>query len=284
MPLVGHRELPSGRATLLRGAALSRRDGPVATMPNIVLVACNDWGHSRFDAAGSTVTLEAPRGHILVFGSEPVLALESGGPGEAMALAIADDVRQAVASDLGVPAVARLAGLAPAAPDPVVGAIAARLRSAVLRRSGLSALEGDRLLYRLYARLLETSFDGKPRGRGDGELDRRRLRRVVAFVEANLAAELSIADLAATAALSPFHFLRCFRRATGMTPHRFVLSRRLERARADLEAGDPVAVVAGRYGFSETWYFRSVYRKHHGPLLGPAPPDAYPARGAVHRG
>ncbi|WP_225770566.1 helix-turn-helix transcriptional regulator [Inquilinus sp. Marseille-Q2685] len=278
MPPVVHQTWSSGESVLIRCAGISPHEEPVAVAPNIVLVTFNDWGFGRFDVDGRQVVSQAPNDRVFVFGAGPASVLETGGPGEAMALAVDDGVRRAVADEMAVPAAASLAPFMPASPDPVVWAVAARLRGVMLRRTALSDLGGDQLLHQLWGRLLMTSFGGRPAGRGDGGLDPRRLRRVTEFIEANLAARLSVADLASTAALSPYHFLRSFRRTTGMTPHQFVLGRRMERARVELEAGEEIAAVARRYGFAETWYFRAVYRRYHGFPPGPASPEAYPAR------
>jgi AraC family transcriptional regulator len=59
------------------------------------------------------------------------------------------------------------------------------------------------------------------------------LERVLAFVDAHLDGELTLTKLADIAAMSPFHFLRSFRLATGATPGRFVRTRRF-RARTKL--------------------------------------------------
>ncbi|WP_395674953.1 helix-turn-helix domain-containing protein [Inquilinus sp.] len=285
MPPVAYHSWSSGDAVLIRCAAISPRDEPIPVPPHTVLVAFNDWKYGRFDVAGRMVTVESPRDRVPVFGAEPAWALETGGPGEAMALTVADGARRAIADEMGVPAAANLATVLATHPDPVVWAIAERMRGVTLRRTALPELEGDQLLHQLYGRILLTSFAGTPTGRrGDGRLDQRRLRRVMELIDADPAAELSVAELAATAALSPFHFLRSFRRATGLTPHQFVLARRMERARVELEAGAPVPVVARRHGFAETWYFRAVYRRHHGLPPGPVPPEAFPPRAARAEG
>ena len=59
------------------------------------------------------------------------------------------------------------------------------------------------------------------RGPGDqvtGGLPWSRLRRVVSYVQENLAGELRLAELSALVHMSPFHFARLFRKSTGVTP------------------------------------------------------------------
>ncbi|WP_035373742.1 helix-turn-helix domain-containing protein [Pseudoduganella violaceinigra] len=76
-----------------------------------------------------------------------------------------------------------------------------------------------------------------------------RLRAVQDYVEANLDRDLTLAELAAVAGFSVSHFKALFRHAVGMPVHRFVLGRRVERARQLLLAGQlsntEIALEAG---------------------------------------
>ena len=76
------------------------------------------------------------------------------------------------------------------------------------------------------------------------------LRRVEVFVEAGLDRPLPLADLAARAGLSVFHFARAFRVSTGLTPRAFVETRRIARARQLIaETTQPLAAIAVDTGF-----------------------------------
>ena len=76
------------------------------------------------------------------------------------------------------------------------------------------------------------------------------------FIEDHLGDELTVARLADEACLSPFHFARAFRSATGTAPHRYLTERRLERARTLLaEDALSIAEIAARCGFSSQSYF-----------------------------
>lgn len=96
-----------------------------------------------------------------------------------------------------------------------------------------------------------------------GALAPQRLRRVTDYVESQLAqADLSVADLAAIAHLSPYHFSRAFRQATGQAPHRFILQRRIARAQLHLsDGGDTLADIAYATGFSSQAHFSSMFRR-----------------------
>ena len=67
-----------------------------------------------------------------------------------------------------------------------------------------------------------------------GGLDKSRLRLVRDFVEANPDISLGLVELADEAGLSPCHFSRTFKGEYGISPHQYVIARRVERAKAML--------------------------------------------------
>lgn len=87
-------------------------------------------------------------------------------------------------------------------------------------------------------------------------------RRVREFIESNLEQPLVLADLAAVAGLSPYHFARMFKQSAGEPPHAYVLRRRVEQARG-LLAGSPLSLaeIAARCGFSNQSHFTGVFRR-----------------------
>jgi AraC family transcriptional regulator len=67
--------------------------------------------------------------------------------------------------------------------------------------------------------------------------------------------------LAAEAGLSPYHFARAFKRSVGSSPHRYVLRRRIERAKYHLAAGElSLAAVALACGFGSQSHFTARFR------------------------
>jgi AraC family transcriptional regulator len=106
------------------------------------------------------------------------------------------------------------------------------------------------------------------RGR-DGALPRGRLRAVVEYIVEHLEAGPSLAQMAAVARLNPYHFARQFKRATGLPPHQYVISRRVERAKELLQGGGDfsLAEVAARAGFSD----QSKFSRHFKRLVGVTP-------------
>ena len=71
------------------------------------------------------------------------------------------------------------------------------------------------------------------------------------------------------ARLSPYHFARQFKAATGLPPHRYVVARRVERAKQLLQGDGDVSLaeVAARAGFSD----QSQFCQHFKLLVGVTP-------------
>jgi AraC family transcriptional regulator len=101
------------------------------------------------------------------------------------------------------------------------------------------------------------------------QLDQTRLRRVLDYISAHVADEITLADLAGVACLSTFHFTRTFTRAMGIPPHRYVSRARLEKAMADIVAGRlPLAEIASSAGFSSQASFSRAFRRAMGMTPG----------------
>ena len=102
-----------------------------------------------------------------------------------------------------------------------------------------------------------------------GALDPRRLRRVKEFIEANLGDDLRVEALADEACLSPFHFARAFKAATGMTPHSYLSRLRIERAKLLIAEGkSPLVEIASLCGFSSQAYFTTWFKQFVGVTPG----------------
>ena len=94
------------------------------------------------------------------------------------------------------------------------------------------------------------------------------LARVRDYIEARLHEGLRLEDLAAEVGLSRFHFLRCFKRATGHTPQVFVQARRGARAKALLAQGLAPAEVAASVGLSDQPHLNRLLRRLYGITPG----------------
>jgi transcriptional regulator GlxA family with amidase domain len=99
-----------------------------------------------------------------------------------------------------------------------------------------------------------------PRARGG--LPPAIMRRVGEFVETRLAERLDVATLATSAGLSVFHFAREFRRSAGVTPHYYLMQKRVERAQQLLIASNlSLAEVALAAGFADQSHLARRFRQ-----------------------
>lgn len=88
---------------------------------------------------------------------------------------------------------------------------------------------------------------------------------VVRYMEDNLATPLSLDELAEKADISKYHFCRFFKKHIGMTPMKYLISRRIARARELLKKEDvPISMVAPAVGFNDMSSFTVQFKRFSG--------------------
>lgn len=91
-----------------------------------------------------------------------------------------------------------------------------------------------------------------------------KLKRVKDFICANLTRDLPLAEVAAVAEMTVFHFAKAFRGATGRAPHQYLIERRILRARTLLhDLSLSIRDVANAIGFTHS-YFTRIFARHMG--------------------
>lgn len=199
-----------------------------------------------------------------VTGGDPPVWIGVAEPSECIEFRPSETLRQSMCDELGVPRASKL-GDVNLRPDPVLLAASMRVRADAAGSWPLDQLEADVLIEALLRGLVLRYFGGKLPRATTLAFDDRKLSRVMDYLESNLSEDLSLDDLAQVAALSRYHFIRAFKATTGMTPHKFLLSRRMNKAAQRLaETGLPLDRIAKQVGYTNGHYFRRVFAQHFG--------------------
>ena len=91
------------------------------------------------------------------------------------------------------------------------------------------------------------------------------VREAIRYIDTHYAEAVTLADIAGHVHLSEIYFHNLFRRAVGVTPHRYVLSVRIAAAKKLLAASSlPFAEISARCGFGDQSYFHFVFRREEG--------------------
>jgi AraC family transcriptional regulator len=109
----------------------------------------------------------------------------------------------------------------------------------------------------------------RARVRAAAPLDPIKLREIDEFIESHLDKRLPLNSLAGRVGMSPFRFARLFKLATGLPPHRYVLRKRVERAKTMLRTTLlTVSEVAMLCGFASHSHFTDLFRRMVGMSPG----------------
>jgi AraC-like DNA-binding protein len=156
--------------------------------------------------------------------------------------------------------------------DPALEKLASALASVQECDPLFGRLYADSICNAITSRLLARQFTHlqvDPIGTANA-LSPPRVRRAIDYMEAHLPEPIGLADVAASIGLSRMHFAAQFRAATGLSPHKFLLHRRLEHARhLLLQSDDSVIDIAFRSGFRSHAHFSATFKR----LVGETPTD-----------
>jgi AraC-like DNA-binding protein len=89
-----------------------------------------------------------------------------------------------------------------------------------------------------------------------------KLERAAEYIRDNCTQLLKLEDICAAAQLSPSYLIRAFKQHYGMTPHAFLVNRRIQFARDQLRSGKLIADVALEAGFADQAHFQRVFKQH----------------------
>jgi len=147
--------------------------------------------------------------------------------------------------------------------DPVVTVIAARLVEELSNPGSSSRLVGDAMAHALTAQLLSRHSNFRAAAVMQRiDMPAHKVRTAIEYIETHLSHDLSIDSICAAVNMSSFRFARGFKKATGRSPHQFLLERRIELAKDLLRSTDcKLADIAQTVGFANQSHFAAVFRQ-----------------------
>jgi AraC family transcriptional regulator len=158
-----------------------------------------------------------------------------------------------------------------ATPDPLLHKIADALTSAPRINDPATNLFIESFLNAGCARILHTYAQLRYRLSGPRRLTDGQLRRAIDYIHDHIGEGLDLSSISQAAGLSPFHFARLFKAATGDSPFQFVTRTRMKRAKELLRKTRlPISEIGERVGYQKPSNFSARFRA----IVG-CPPAAY---------
>ncbi|MBD2034265.1 helix-turn-helix transcriptional regulator [Leptolyngbya sp. FACHB-321] len=157
--------------------------------------------------------------------------------------------------------------------EPVIQQLALALKMETQTGCLSSRLYGESLGTALAARLVQNYAVSKPKFKANS-LPQSQLARVMDYIKANLAQDLSILALANLTSMSESHFSRSFKQSVGIAPYQYLMQQRVERAQQLLkQPAISISDIALNCGFANQTHLTKVFRQLTGVT-----PKAYQKR------
>jgi len=207
---------------------------------------------------GRRLTGLAQPGRIMIMAAGQENVWHWTGTPDVLHLYLHPDYLTQVADELGLRGVTLIDGFDRV--DPLLFSLGRHVLSEI--EDGGDSLAGEALAQLVAIQLLRAHTAARQPLPGTTRLPPWRLKRVTELVESRLEGDLTIATMADAAGLSTYHFSRCFKAATGRPPHRYLLERRIERAKRLLAGtGQEIVQVALAAGFASQEHMTTVFRR-----------------------
>jgi AraC family transcriptional regulator len=247
----------------------SRAAQPDAAFVLLVVLAPMAAGEISIDGKHDALPAAAP-GDTFVFdlATNPVADLAT--PYDLVRFYLPAAALDRLADDQGLPRVTGLCATPLRVRDRVMQGLALSLLPMLEAPNDAATLFLDSVALAFHAHVIRNYCGvAASRSHAGSGLANWQLRRVNAFVDANPDADPSVADLAGECRLSPSHFARAFSRSVGTSPHRWMINRRIERAKALLrDGGHQLAQVAQCCGFVDQSHFTRAFARSVGQSPG----------------
>lgn len=229
---------------------------------HLITVSLAENCHGEIRTPDGFTARDRQKGSVCVIPSGHPFAVQIGAESEHLAMLLDPSPVLRAAAEFSAPINAEV--IEAAAPsDPVIMSIGLALMAELETEKESGRMFAESLANILALHLLRNYTAPTNRLKSlAGGLSGRKLRTVLDFIEANYGGDLGLAELAAVASMSTFHFAREFKRATGSTPHQYLIKFRIERAKELLSTSEmPLVDVGYRAGFSHQSHFTRLFHK-----------------------
>ncbi len=171
-----------------------------------------------------------------------------------------------LADNIGVP---RIAGLkyprGHGVDDPVMHGLSSALMPAFEYPERANRLFVDYVTLAAATHIAQTYGGMRNMAQKRGGLAAWQERRAIEILDAHINGDIAQAALAHACGMSPSHFARSFRVSMGMAPHRWLLHRRIEKAKSEMRNTQAsLAAIALSCGFADQSHFTRVFTRHAG--------------------
>ena len=249
--------------------------GLAATRPNRIEVVFSQHDGVAVEHEGRTYDIACQPGGTYAVGADGTRLLRVREYSDTLEMYPSSDLLHAVAAERGLSSL-------PIEPtlrghqwklfvrDSVFLSHAHFLRRACMGQLTLSDIQVSTLAHQLVWHIADTQIGPhRTHTARAHRLDHTRLRRVCEFIESKLTEAITLEEIAAFANLSPWHFARQFRAATGLAPYQYALGRRMELAKRLLVTTTrSVQQIAWEVGFENQSHFRRQFCTHVGFMPG----------------
>ncbi len=98
--------------------------------------------------------------------------------------------------------------------------------------------------------------------------DKKIIQRSIEFINDNITNCITLDDISKNIGISKYHFLRIFKNQTGVTPHKFILYKRVELAKGMILKGEDISTASVKAGFSDQSHFNRYFKSFFGYSVG----------------
>ena len=149
-------------------------------------------------------------------------------------------------------------------PDPLTQQVMLKLWEMGQGSEPPSRIMAESVMTTLVCQVLSLSQTASQTARS-GAIAPRNMKRLIEYVDAHLHEDIGLAELAEIAGWGVRHFTRVFQQSMGQTPHRWVMDRRVSRAKYFLSREEmSLAEIAFTCGFADQSHFTTCFRRATG--------------------